>query len=186
MMALHRHSRLLLLAVVVGLMVVSVFARPAAASVCSGDAYADGSGWSDNYWVGWDDDGYPRCDTAGNYVLGIQWIDWGLNFRRSGVDGYYGSHTHQDVMSFQAYYFGSGSGSVDGLVGPSTWSAYRAQLVSPPCYYDSATGESWYQTPGYSYCGSARFKYEGLADEWYTRSASGTSWVRFSKYGPTS
>jgi Putative peptidoglycan binding domain len=94
----------------------------AAAAACSGDTLADGTTWNDNYWGGYNTAGTITCDLNGRYTLGIQRINWEEGYRQSSPDGFYGSNTHQDVRSFQAFY----GLTVDGLVGPSTWTKVPA------------------------------------------------------------
>lgn len=108
------------------------------AGVCSGDSPAMSMDWRDNWWVGKDIDGSPVCDTAGQYVITIQRINWAHGYRNSTVDGYYGSNTQDDVELFQIAH----GVARDGLVGNSTWGKYDNHPEDMECF---ASGECyWY------------------------------------------
>lgn len=142
-----------------------------AASSCDGDAWADGVAWSDNYWVGYASSGSPSCDLNGRYTLGIQRINWDDGYRRSSIDGYYGSKTHQDVISFQAFH----NLTQDGLVGPNTWSTYRSRIT----YSHSNGGMDIYKTKS---AGTLYFGRDTVGNVWYVY-PNGSA-ARFDRYGP--
>ncbi len=163
-------------AVVTAAYVVAPIA-PATAGHCSGDTWADvpngaSNGtihWQDNYVVG------TGCDLNGEYTLGIQRINWGLGFRNSTRDGFYGSNTKQDIKDFQS----SVGETADGIVGVNTWDAYETKMV-----YDGSAGTwKYYKSVGHS---RAWFRHTGLSpDRWYglKKNASST-WVQFGTSGP--
>lgn len=145
---------------------------------CSGDTWADvGDGsalsvihWQDNYVVG------GTCDLNGEYTVGIQRINWGQGFRSSGVDGFFGSNTQDDVEAFQS----QEGETVDGVVGTNTWDAYETKLI-----HDGTSG-SWeyFKAEGYS---RSWFRHTGLSpDRWYGRKLNTSStWVAFGTSGPS-
>lgn len=150
---------------------------PVGASHCSGDTWADvpnGAAnstihWQDNYVVG------TGCDLNGEYTLGIQRINWGLNFRDSIRDGFYGPNTKQDIKDFQ----NSVGETADGIVGVNTWDAYETKMI-----YDGFSGTwKWFKSEGHA---RAWFRHTGLSpDRWYGLRKNATStWVYFGTSGP--
>lgn len=144
---------------------------------CSGDTWADvgdGAGlsvihWQDNYVVG------TGCDLNGEYTVGIQWINWGQGFRNSGVDGYYGPNTKDDIKDFQD----QEGETEDGIVGTNTWDAYETKMI-----HDGTSGTwEYFRAEGYS---RSWFRHTGLSpDRWYGRKLNRTTtWVQFGTSGP--
>ncbi len=160
--------------VLVAVLVLSAIPLSATqAAACAGDTWADGSTWSDNYWVGYNTAGTTTCDLAGRYVYGVQRINWSQGYQQSGVDGSYGNNTHQDVRSFQAFY---GLG-VDGLVGSTTWGQYRNRITM--YWVDGALDV--YRATSAGSGGSGHFALDTVAQRWYV--GMGT-WQKFDLFGP--
>ncbi|MEZ5175293.1 MAG: peptidoglycan-binding domain-containing protein [Acidimicrobiia bacterium] len=161
----------LALALACSLFVVS----PAHAISCSGDTWADGDTWDDNYLVGYSS--FTTCDLNGEYTVGIQRINWGLGYRQSTVDGYFGSGTQQDVKSYQTLRHTTS----DGLVGPATWSLYRNELFASGV--DENGTLIFYKTNGYS---QSWMKDTGPSpDRWYGRKlGTSSTYVKFWTSGP--
>ncbi len=156
--------------VVILLLVSQVVASPATASHCSGDTWADGNSWSDNYWVGF------GCDRYGEYTAGIQRINWGLNFRQSGIDGLFGTKTKNDVIAYQALR----GLAQDGLVGSATWGSYRSELIVD--LIDPAGNGIFYRTAGYS---RSWYRDNTPTQRWYGRQLCGSAYFAFGTSGPT-
>ncbi len=146
------------------------FPQPARATHCSGDTWADGNSWSDNYWVGY------GCDRNGEYTVGIQRINWGLGFRQSGIDGLFGPNTKNDVIAYQALR----GLARDGLVGSATWAAYRNELIVD--LIDPAGNGIFYRTAGYS---RSWYRDNTPAQRWYGRQLCGSAYFAFGTSGPT-
>jgi len=140
----------------------------ASAGVCDGDAWADFNSWGDNYWVGWDNNN--TCDLNGRYTVGIQQINWDEGYRQSGVDGFYGNNTHQDVRSFQAFY----NLGVDGLVGTNTWNKYRNRVK-----FSHENGSfDVYETKA---AGTEFIAKDVVSNKWWILRPP---WEKFDKWGP--